>query len=144
MNLLHKVAGCLIVIVVVTAAAYGQHSSSAQQTVTFGVIRSPQLHRADVASTGKPTLPYVASSAQGSQEVSGGAIAKVTFSSKPQPKSFQSITDLVDGISAGASILAWREPHTDVGDIQMDARTLAQSGSSLLRSAEPLVITITD
>ena len=144
MNRLNQIACFFVLIVAVTGTAFGQHASSAKQTITFGVVRSPRVLHSDIASTGNRSLAYVVSSTRNSQVISGETVGKITFSAKPQPKLSEESSYRIDGISVGASISSAGGSQKDIEDAQMDMRTMVQSGGSLPLNTEPLVITITD
>ena len=122
---------CLVVLsVVVTGISFAQRTSSAQQTVTFGVVRAPQLNLSTIAATVHSATSQAVVNGQELRTTSGGTITKVTFSPKTATNYSQNISGPVDRLSARGSELR-----------PMKSGDFAQSA---LSTSEPLVVTITE
>ncbi len=135
MTVANKFLGVLILAGACAVPALAQHSSSARQTVTFGVIRAHSL---------QPAAAFSRSTEQGLVKISGGAMAKVTLSTEPQPKSFEGMSNRREGISVGAPISAEEPRRTGFAESQVDIRTFGESGKPYPTASQPVVITITE
>lgn len=121
-----------------------QQSSSAVQTVTFGVSRTSQMVVQSFASLPNEGSFTQVSDAKTFQRKLAIIPAKITFSSETPGGPSAGRSTLSRQALSQTNLLAARSDAANSGKVQQDLRTFLQQNGTLRRGVAPLVLTITD
>jgi hypothetical protein len=136
------ICGMMVSTVVMSCTVLAQQSSSASQTVTFGVLRSPQMLLRTFASVGNNLPSTSAVRHESVEQLLAATPTKITVSSTLVPllESSQSFA----AVSRVASKAMARRTVGNEASIQTDLRSIVRSNGSLPIEPATLVVTITN